>query len=387
MNLNFFNQKIKNKWPIWNGTELKFIKNCLKNSEWSRGYEIELFEKKFSEFCGINNTLLVNSGTNALILALKSLNINPGDEIIVPGLNWPSSAIAVMECGAKAVIVDIEQKSHAISLNSIKKNISNKTKAIIVVHLFNSIADIESLLQLKVSQNLKIIEDASQALGTEWNHKLIGTFGDIGIFSFQQKKFLTCGEGGCLITNNNDYYLNAFSLRDHGFDIKNKNIKRYGNHYRISSINAAILIAQLNRLPKILRKENNAAVFLIDQLKEIPEFESIRSRKGINFRTHYSFCIRLKNQKLIKNKLIIINELNKKTNIPFSSLYPPLDNFELFKPYYEKRYQDLWEFKELKNCYKAYKDSIRFPHYYLLSSKKNLRKLILVLKQLSMKFS
>lgn len=363
-------------WPIWGDEELSYFRACLQSKNWSRGQATLDFEQAFAEFCGCKYALLVNSGTEALIIALRAIGIESGDEVIVPGLTWPSTALAVLECGAKAVIVDIEPHTYGISPQSVIEHISPQTKAIIAVHLFDSTADLEAILKIANEAGIFLLEDAAQAHGCQWKNKQVGTFGTIGIFSFQQKKLMTCGEGGCLVTNDESLFAQAYGLRDHGALWQGSKLERYGGNSRLSSLCAAVLLAQLKRLPAIVETEEKAGKYLTEKLNLITEIICLERRQEITQQTFYNFCFRLLDKELVNHSHKIRQQLSEFFPIKFNSTYPPLDDQSFFKPHLENRYRGLLRFGNLDNCHQAYQEAIRFPHQYLLSSKETLNYLI-----------
>lgn len=348
------------------------LKDCLESREWSRGRVIRDFEDEYSRFCGCKHTLLVNNGTTALRIALQALGIGRDDEVLVPGLTWPSTATAVLECGATAVIVDIEQDSYAISPQSVLDNISQRTKAIIAVHLYNSTADVEALVEIARRKGIFLIEDASQVHGCLWKGRQMGTFGDIGTFSFQQKKLLTCGEGGCVVTNDDSLYDQAFALRDHGMEVQHSKVERYGGNDRISSFGAAILLSQLCRLPGILEREESAGIYLTERLDQLPGVACLKRRNQITRQTFYSFCFRTVDDDIVIRGNEVRQQLSQSLKAEFATTYPPLDDKTFFRPHVEKRFAGLWRFADMENCHRAFRESIRFPHQYLLGSAEQL---------------
>lgn len=369
-------------WPIWGNEEIDQVRDCLESREWSRGQVIRDFEDQFSRFCGCKYALLVNNGTTALIIALQTLGVGKDDEVIVPGLTWPSTALAVLECGAIAVIVDIEQDSYAISPQKVLENITPRTKAIIAVHLYNSSANVKYLVEIAKDNGIFLIEDAAQVHGCLWEGKQLGTFGDIGTFSFQQKKLLTCGEGGCLVTNNVSFFEQAFALRDHGMKVTDSKIERYGGNNRISSFSAAILLSQLDRLPFIIDKEERAGNYLSKRFRQLQGIECLKRRKQITKQTFYSYCFRITNPDLLIRCNELKQQLSHLLRAEFTGSYPPLDDATFFRPHVEKRFNNLYRFSDMANCYKANKESIRFPHQYLLSSPKQLDAIVATLQHL-----
>jgi len=373
-------------WPIWDTNSTNFIKAfLLSNDSWSRGRIIEKFEKSFANYCNCKYCLLVNSGTSALKLALMASGVGPGDEVILPGLTWPSTAIAVMECGAKAVIVDIEISTFGISPEAVRKNITRNTKAVIAVHLYCSTANLTKLKEIAIKNKLLLIEDACQAIGGLWNNKQLGTIGDVGAFSFQEKKPLTCGEGGCIVTNNESIFKQAFALRDHGNLPNNSKLKRCGSNYRIASVNAAILMVQLEKLNTIINLEDKNGSFLAKEINKIPNLIVLKRRNDLTIQNFYSFCFRLLTNELKNKKNEIIKDLTSTLGIKFSSSYPPLNDKDFFDPFLEYRYNGLFKFTDLKKCNQAFKESIRFPHQFLLCSQEQIENIALGMSEYFMK--
>lgn len=240
--------------PNLSGNEFKYLNDAFLSS-WisSSGEYISKFETQFAEFCGADYGVAVSNGTVALHLALVSLGIGPGDEVVVPDLTFAATINAVIHAGATPVIVDIESDSWCIDPQKIEEAISAKTKAIIPVHLFGQPCDMEAIMQLAKTHDLFVIEDCAQAHGAEFKGQKVGSFGDIGCFSFFGNKVITTGEGGMCITNSSDLDEKMRVRRDHGMS----KTKRYwhdviGYNYRLTNLQAAIGLAQLERIDDIL---------------------------------------------------------------------------------------------------------------------------------------
>ncbi|MCX6719919.1 MAG: aminotransferase class I/II-fold pyridoxal phosphate-dependent enzyme, partial [Candidatus Staskawiczbacteria bacterium] len=179
------------------------IKRVLESGEFIGGAEVEKFEKEFAKFCGVKYAISVNSGTDALFLSLKALGIENGDEVITTPFTFIATVEAIANCGAKPVFVDIEAGTFNIDASKIKKAITKKTKAIIPVHLFGQIANMQEIMKIAKEYKLYVIEDAAQAVGAEYKEKKAGTIGDLGCFSFFPSKNLgAMGDGGMIVTNN-----------------------------------------------------------------------------------------------------------------------------------------------------------------------------------------
>jgi len=371
------------KWPVFWPEDLESINRCMEDEKWSRGKPIEAFETAFSSFCNCRYALLVSSGTEALKIALDASGIGPGDEVILPGLTWPSTALAVLECGASPVIVDVEEDTFGISPSAVERNISDRTRAIIAVHLYNSTADIDSLASIAKKNNLLLFEDAAQVHGGRWKNRQLGTFGNAGIFSFQQKKLMACGEGGCLVTNDDRLYANAYELRDYGAIWRHTEPERCGGNSRVPTISAAILMSQLMRLPAILEIEENNGIRLSEELDKIEGLKCVRRRKRLTLQTCYNFCFQFKSQRLLKQKREIIKYLSRSLNMRFETSYPPLADNKFFYPDLEKRFRGICRFDDLSNCYDAHERTVRFHHRYLLGLWENLERLVEEIKHVA----
>lgn len=240
--------------PNLSGNEFKYLNDAFLSS-WisSSGEYIVKFEEQFANYCGTEHGVAVSNGTVALHLALVSLGVGQGDEVIVPDLTFAATINAVLHAGATPVIVDIEEDSWCIDPNEIELAITSKTKAIIPVHLFGQPCDMDAIMQLAKAHNLFVIEDCAQAHGAEFKGQKVGSFGEVGCFSFFGNKVITTGEGGMCVTNNAKLNEKMRVRRDHGMS----KTKRYwheviGYNYRMTNLQAAIGLAQLERIEDIL---------------------------------------------------------------------------------------------------------------------------------------
>ena len=239
--------------------EIKHVLEATKYGWGNKCYDyINLFEKKFKSFINIKYAIATSSCTGALHLSLMALGIKKGDEVIIPEINWLAVSSSIECVGAKPIIVDVEKDSWCIDPVSLKKNISKKTKAIIVVHLYGNLCNMTEIKKICKDKNIKLIEDAAEALGSKIRKKYAGTFGDIGVFSFHGAKTMTTGEGGMIVTNSKVLYEKMKALNNHGRTGKEKMqfwATFIGLKYKISNIQAALGYAQLLRLKKILKQK------------------------------------------------------------------------------------------------------------------------------------
>lgn len=253
------------------GVLMRYGFDGMRQGHWkAKELEIEL-QKQFN----VQHVQLVNSGTAAVSVALGIAGVGAGDEVILPCFTFVASFEAVMMLGAIPVLVDIDE-TLTLDIEAVKDAITSKTKAIMPVHMCGSMANLEALKSICNANNLLLIEDACQAIGGTYHGKPLGTIGDVGCFSFDFVKTITCGEGGAVITNNSEYYKNADLFSDHGHDHvgSDRGAESHpflGYNFRISELNAAVGLAQAKRLPEFLSIQKKHYTILRDALSGIPE--------------------------------------------------------------------------------------------------------------------
>jgi dTDP-4-amino-4,6-dideoxygalactose transaminase len=277
------------------------ISFLIDNSEFILGKDLEEFEKEFSEFCGVRYSVGVSSGTDALVIALKSLNVGYGDEVITAPNTFIATAEAISLVGARPVFVDISEEDYNIDANLIGEKITGKTKAIIPVHLYGQPADMKKILDIARENNLFVIEDACQAHGAEFEGKKAGTFGKVGCFSFYPAKNLGAyGDGGAVITGDEGLYKRMLLMRSHGEVEKNKH-EVVGSTNRLDNIQAGILRVKLRYLDEWNEKRRkNAEIYrkYLNSLNiEVPE--ELEGRKHV----YHIFAVRVKSRDKIRDKL------------------------------------------------------------------------------------
>jgi len=270
-------------WPAFNEDDLTVVSNVLQSGKvnyWT-GTEGREFENEFANFCKAKHSIAIANGTLALELALWVLGIGPGDEVITTPRTFIASASCIVMRGATPILADVDSVSQNITAETISKVISKKTKAIICVHLAGWPCDMDPILELAKKNNLKVIEDCAQSIGTKYKGKPVGAIGDIGAFSFcQDKQFTTGGEGGMFVTNNTDYWNRAWSLKDHGKDfdvVYNKKHppgfrwlhEDFGSNYRMTEMQSALGRNLLRKLPEWIEKRRSFAAILTDSFKNI----------------------------------------------------------------------------------------------------------------------
>ena len=252
--------------------EKELVDECF-DTGWisSQGPFVKKFEKKFADFCQAKYGCSATNGTTALHLALATIGVEKGDEVIIPDFTMIASCNAVLYTGAKPVLVDAEKETWNMDLTQIEKKITDKTKAIMVMHTYGHPCDMQIVKEIADKHDLLVVEDAAEAHGAEYKGKRVGAIGDIGSFSFYANKILTTGEGGMVVTNNEEYNDKAHILMNHGFS-KEKHFwhKVVGFNYRMTNMQAAIGMAQLERVDEFVeaKRRNSAAYTKI--LSQVP---------------------------------------------------------------------------------------------------------------------
>ena len=242
--------------------------NALTSAARDGGKRVQEFESSLRTFLNVKHVISVNSGTAALHAALLALDIKTGDEVLLPSFTFVATANAVVASGAKPVFVDINTKDYTIDLHDLKKKISKKSKAIIPVHLYGHPADLTELNEIANQYSIYIIEDACQSLGSTYKNKQTGTFGTMGCFSMYASKVLTAGEGGAIVTNEDEIADTLKMIRNHGM-VEGYDTRRLGLNYRLPELSAAIAKIQMRKLKTILDRRRRNSILLSNLLETI----------------------------------------------------------------------------------------------------------------------
>ncbi|WP_411030533.1 DegT/DnrJ/EryC1/StrS family aminotransferase [Spongiimicrobium sp. 3-5] len=262
------------------GVLMRYGFNGVRKGHWKAKTLEKALEKRMK--CGYAH--VVSSGTAALTVAMASAGVSTGDEVIMPTFTFVATFEAILALGAVPIMVDVDD-TLTLDPTAVAKAITKRTKVIMPVHMCGSMADLDALKVLCKKHSLLLIEDACQAIGGSYNGKPLGSYGDLGCFSFDYVKTITCGEGGAVITNNQDYYAHAEQYSDHGHDHigKDRGAEAHpflGYNYRISELNAAVGVAQLKRLDKFLDIQKYNYTVLRKALEKVPQITFRRVPKG-----------------------------------------------------------------------------------------------------------
>jgi perosamine synthetase len=258
----------------------KYVEDCLETT-WisSKGSYIKKFENSFADYLNINYATSVSNGTTALHMCLCSLGIGEGDEVIVPSFTYIASVNAIKYVGAEPVFIDSDKSTWNLDVNLIAGLITNKTKAIMAVHLYGNPCDMSSLRKLCDEKKLLLIEDVAEALGSTYEDKFLGTFGDVASFSFFGNKTITTGEGGMVVSNNKEIIDKVASLKNQGASGKKYWYEEVGYNYRMTNICAAIGLSQVEQIEPILIRKKAIANLYQELLSSCPlDFQIIQSK-------------------------------------------------------------------------------------------------------------
>ena len=299
--INKFKTKPKFKYPLspnsFSNEDILKGANVLFSKNITMGSVTKKFEKEFAKFMGCNYALMVNSGSSANLLSMFALinpkkknNLKYGDECLIPALCWSTSLWPIIQAGLKPKFVDIEPNTLNLSISDLKKKISKKTKAIMGVHILGNSTNMDELKRIIKKNNLYLIEDTCESLGSKFNKKYLGTFGDFGTFSFYYSHQITAGEGGMIVCNSKENYEIIYSLRSHGWDRGLKN-----NNKDFNFINSGFNV----------RPTDITAAIGLNQFKRLNRFKNIRSKNKLRI------INRLKNSKKWSNQFTFIEPINK----------------------------------------------------------------------------
>tara|TARA_Y100000758_G_scaffold2147_1_gene1814 strand:- start:365 stop:1489 length:1125 start_codon:yes stop_codon:yes gene_type:complete len=245
--------------PLVNGNEKKYLNECI-DTGWisSEGPFVKQFEDQFANRVQRKYAIAVTNGTAALDVGIEALGIGPGDEVILPAFTIISCIGQIIRSGATPVLVDSDPLTWNMNLKQVEEKITEHTKAIMVVHIFGLPVDVEPLLEIAKNKNIKIIEDAAEMHGQTYYEKPCGSFGDISTFSFYSNKLITTGEGGMLVTDDEQLAMDCRSLRNLCFQPKKRFVhERLGWNYRMTNLQAALGLAQLERLDEFVQRKRS----------------------------------------------------------------------------------------------------------------------------------
>ena len=347
----------------------KIINRTLSQSMLTLGPQLEKFEANFCKYSKAKYAVAVSNCTAALHLSLMALGIGKDDEVIIPDLTFVADANAILACNAKPIVSDINKENFFLSISNVKKNITKRTKAIIPVHIYGQVCNIEEILDVAKDNNLKVIEDCAHAVGTFHKSKHVGTLGNTGCFSFYPTKNITTAEGGMVTTNSKEVAEKVRQLRSHGMtkSLKSRYSSEYpwifdivepGYNYRLDEIRAALGITQLKRIKKINELRKSASMYYHKNLQSIP---GIILPDMVSDKTHsyHLYTIRVaKPFKLSRNQLF---KKLKDNGIRTTVYWMPIHEYAAYRKFAKK--------SNVVNTAKIYDEILALPLFPNISKK------------------
>lgn len=332
-------KKITSAGPSITDAEIKMVTAAITDGWGAKmSWYIDEFTKEFSKYIGIEHTLPVAHCTDAIHLAMLAMEIGPGDEVIVPDLTWVASAAPILYVGATPVFADVDPISFCLTAESIEKNITPRTKAVVVVDLLGNMPEWNAILEVCKRRNIRIIEDAAESIGATYEGMNAGTFGDISLFSFNATKLIQSGQGGALCTNNPDLFRKAKLHSHHGID-KSVNGKYYwssvlGYNYNWTNIQAALALAQLRRINELIEYK----LWLYDEYKNgLADIDGI----SLSAAKDNVYCTRWINTVIVDPSFNLDKEAMAEKfaayNIDMRPLFYPISDMPPFQPFINGR--------------------------------------------------
>ena len=311
-------------WPVHGEEEKQALARVADSGKWIQGKEVKEFEQAFAAYQDAKHGICVTNGTTTMAIGLKALGVGPGDEVILPALS-AFVTLATLICKAIPVYVDVEPDNLALDPKLIESAITERSKAIILIHLAGIPADMDAIMDLARKHNLGVIEDSAHAHGSEWKGTRIGAIGDLGSFSFQADKVMTSGDGGLILTNDDQLAETCRSYRNFG---AGKDMS--GGNYRMTEFQAAVLKVQLSRLDGQIEQRNDNLRHLESQLSGMEGISVPQIDPRVTRRSGYARILRYDAEKFGNVELPKFLEAVRAEGIPLNQVYVPAHHHSLF---------------------------------------------------------
>ena len=326
-------------WPVFDQREVDALTDVLNSGHWgcTSGTRVKRFEQDFAKFCGAEHGICLTSGTSALEVALWAVGVQPGDEVIVPPYTFIATASAVVMVGGIPVFADIDPTTYNLDPSQVEAAITDRTRAIIPVHIGGRPADMDAIMGIADRHGLKVIEDCCQAHGAEWRGKRVGTLGHAGAFSFQSSKNINAGEGGAVVTNHEDIWLRCYSLVNVGRIPEGEWYQHefFGSNFRMTEFQGALLSAQMSRWQAQAERRDENGAILDERLAAIPGVSPLTADERITRNAYHLYVFRYHADRFGVPRDVFVRAVAAE-GVPLSGGYKPLYSSGLFRQYSQK---------------------------------------------------
>ncbi|RPD39121.1 DegT/DnrJ/EryC1/StrS family aminotransferase [Chitinophaga barathri] len=397
-----FNETSWVKWPMWVQSEdEKTLIESVRSGVWSRAKLVDEFENKWAAAIGVKRCLTVVNGTNALITAINQLDIGAGDEVITTPYTFIASVQAILANNAMPVFADIDPATYQIDPDKIESKITKKTKAILVVHILGLPADMDRIMAVAKKHNLIVIEDACQAHLAVYDHKVVGSIGRTGCFSFQNSKNLPIGEGGAIVSNDDKFIDNCFAAHNLGYAYGTSTGAVAGDSFmraskiRLTEYAAAIGLAQLKRLEDQTNTRHENAAYLSSLIKDIDGVKPIKLYDKVTRGAYHLYSFRYNPEGFKGMSRTKFLDALRKEGVPCSGGYKVMHtqefmretfNSRVYKGFYSKKMLDFEDYKQRNNCPEnaaLCNDAVWMTQNVLLGSRKDMEGIAEAIRNIS----
>lgn len=343
-------------WPIWDKEhDEEQVLSVLRSGVWSRAKVVAEFEKQYAELLGAKRCLATTNGTMALVTALNALEIGVGDEVLVGPYTFIASINSIFAAGALPIMVDTDPATFLVNPEGMEEKITARTRAILPVHIYGLPVDMGTINAIAKKHSLLVVEDACQAWLAEWNGKKCGTLGDLGCFSFQNSKHLTCGEGGAVVGNNNEVMNRAYSYHNFGAayhePLPASGVVRLGTKCRMTEFQAAILLAQMKRLEEQSQRRWENGIYLTSKIQGIPGIIPHKLSEGVTRAAYHLYPFRFNQERfdgVTREKFLGALQAE---GVPCSGGYGRLNREPFFENVLNSRnFQRMYSKEQLDHC-------------------------------------
>lgn len=381
-------------WPVVSEVDVARMEATVRGGQWSwLGPNETAFCREFAAFIGSPYCLALANGTVTLQCALQAVGVTPGDEVIVPGLTWVATAQAALDIGADVVLVDINPQTLCIDPQAIERAVTPRTRAVVPVHLYGCMCDMDAVMDIARRHKLKVVEDVAHQHGSRWRNLGAGAIGDVGSFSFQQSKVLTSGEGGAITCRDDEVYRTIHCLKQVGFAPDGRPGARYGHNYRITEMQAVLLRGGLSRLAEQTVRRDDNAIYLAAGLSDLGgPLQAVPRDPRVTRQAYYAMTLMFDPglaHGVSRDQFVLAAQAEGcPIGFPYAPVYasPLLNLYDSTSPVPFRDAEKIQNYRDLKlpNVEKATKETaVILPHSHLLGNREYIDQLLAAIRKVT----